>query len=81
MKITNVKGVYREDGTGLRDSLLRYTLVVAHSSHPREETEEVDVDARDKKHAREIGAEALRQEYTPGLIIVRVVGPRTGLYL
>jgi hypothetical protein len=59
--------------------LQRYTAFIAFAPDG-EPSEEIDVDAVDERDARRLAQVALDRDYEPGGTIVRVVGPREGMY-
>jgi len=60
--------------------LHRYVVFAEWCNNPNT-TEELDVDAYDRRHARQLAEQQLEALYDPGWKIVRIEGPKVGLYL
>jgi hypothetical protein len=65
-------GVYYDKNVGTfpDEKANRYTLFIGPGDDPDADAyEEIDVDAKDTKHAKEIGIAAMKEDYQPGMII------------
>jgi hypothetical protein len=65
--------------SGNDEGLKRFTAYCAHKGE--QDFEEIDLDAKNERYARECAVLELAQGYEPGMIVHHVEGPRFGLYM
>lgn len=76
MQLEFTFGIYRD--AARREELRRYTAMIGTETNI---SEEIDVDATSRHHARQIAEAAIARDYEGGVIVIDIVGPRTGLYV
>lgn len=82
LNVVNIKGTYREVGLPTCHVLERYTVFVKYGKGEDAEVEEIDVDAINREHAKQIAESALERDYQPGGKIAEIVHrPRGVMYL
>jgi hypothetical protein len=77
----SARGVYRDHDSFSWSGHDRFTAFVGEPGWEIIDSEEIDVDARNRDHAKEIAEAAIDLDYGPGLVVLRIDGPRVGLYM